>query len=408
MVATPDPFNMSLLTTRANPYPIYQQMLAEAPVHFNETTGGWYVCRYDDVDSGLRNTAISANRLTPIYQRLPEPVKEQFKILFTSLGLWTLLLDPPEHTKIRKLVSAPFVPRLVHTMRPKLQLLIDKMIDESIADHPGEFNVLEDIAYDLPATIISEMLGASYEDSGKIKEWSSEITNLLGAKQMTPEVLVKTQNAIASLNAYFADIIAQRREDPQDDLITALIEAEVDGEKLTEDQLQATTSMLIFAGHETTTNLIANAMIIAAQNPDLVEQILEDNDLIEPFIEEVLRYEAPVQRITRATAEDVSFGDVTIPAGQRVYFMLGAANRDPEHYENPDVFDINRSNKKHLSFGYGLHFCVGTTLGRAEAQAVVLSLLKRLPDLRLKEEIEWQDNHALRMTDNVTLLYRAD
>jgi len=405
MTTTQDPFDMSLAATRFDPYPTYQQMLDEAPVHFNETTGGWYICRYDDVVEGLKHPAISANRLTPIYARLPEPVQAQFKVLFTTLGLWTLLLDPPEHTKLRKLVSAPFVPRLVHEMRPKIQDLTNKMIDKAMEDHPGEFNLLEDLAYDLPATIIAEMLGASPEDGGKIKEWSSEITNLFGAKQMTPDVLVKTQNAIQSMNDYFAEIIEDRKQNPQDDLITALIEAEVDGEKLTDEQLQATTGMLIFAGHETTTNLIANAMVILAQNPELVDAILENNDLIEPFVEESLRYEAPVQRITRATTEEVTFSGVTIPAGQRVYFMLGAANRDPEHYESPDEFDIARINKQHTSFGYGLHFCVGATLGRAEAQASILTLVKRLKNLRLKNPISWQDNHALRVAENVQLTY---
>jgi len=357
------------------------------------------------VVEGLKNPVISANRLTPIYKRLPEVAQEQFKVLFTSLGLWTLLLDPPEHTNLRKLVSSPFVPRLVHALRPKIQALTDEMIDAALAVHPGQFDVLSDLAYSLPASIIAEMLGASPDDRGLIKEWSSAISNLFGAKQMTPDVLMKTQSAIQSLNDYFAVIIEDRRQHPQEDLITALIEAEVDGERLTDDQLQATSSMLIFAGHETTTNLIANAMHILTQQPEIATAILADNTLIDPFIEEVLRYEAPVQRITRATTEAVTFGDVTIPAAQRVYFMLGAANRDPKHYENPDAFDIARKNKQHTSFGYGLHFCVGTTLGRAEAQVAVLSLLKRLPNLRLAEAVQWQDNHALRVTESLKLTY---
>jgi len=365
------------------------------------------VCSYDDVVAGLRHPAISANRLTPIYNRLPEPAQAQFKTLFSSLGLWTLLLDPPEHTNLRKLVSAPFVPSLVRAMRPKLEAMVDEMIAKAMADHPGEFHVLEDLAYDLPAIIIAEMLGASPDDRAKIKEWSSEITNLFGAKQMTPDVLIKTQQAIESLNEYFAAIIEDRRQNPQDDLITGLIEAEIDGQRLNDEQLQATTSMLIFAGHETTTNLIANAMVTLAQNPEIVDAILEDNALIEPFIEEVLRYEAPVQRITRATTEEVTFGDVTIPAQQRVYFMLGAANRDPQHYENPNTFDLHRSNKQHTSFGYGLHFCIGATLGRAEAQVAVLKMVQTLRNFTLSQPVKWQDNHALRVAENVTLIYEA-
>lgn len=390
---------------RRNPFPVYQDMFRKGSVQWNDVTQGWYVLRFDDVALGLRDTRFSASRLQPIYNRLPEPLQQKYQLLFRSMGLWTLLLDPPEHTKLRKLISTAFAPRLINQMRPRIQAAVDELLAPLIAQ--GQFNLIQDFSYPLPAIIIGEMLGVPVEDRDKIKPWSDAIAALFGAVQMSPTVIERTQDAIAEMNVYFSAILAARQANPQDDLLTSLLQAEVDGEKLTDEQVLATCNMLIFGGHETTAYLIANAIVAFTQHPDQKALLLAQPSLIENAIEECLRYDPPVHRTTRATIESVTIGETVIPAGQRIYLMLGAANHDPQQYDDPESFDIQRKDIKHLGLGYGLHFCVGATLGRLESQIAVQTLLERLPNLRIVGEVEYMDSHSFHAPKELTVAFDA-
>jgi cytochrome P450 len=400
-------FDIASYAARSNPFPLYQEMFAAGDVHWNEATQGWYIMRYADVTAALRDPRFSASRLRPIYNRLPPALQEKYALLFRSLGLWALLLDPPEHTQIRKLIMEAFQPRLIYALRPKVEEVIAELLSPVLA--AGQIQVIRDLAYPLPAIIIAEMLGVPKSDQDRLKRWSDVIAGFFGAQQMTPEVIERTQNAIAELNGYFGAIVAARRQRPADalpdDIMNSLLQAEVEGERLTDEQILATCGMLIFGGHETTTYLIANGMLAFATHPDQRALLLEKPALLENAVEECLRYDAPVQRTTRASTAEVEIGGVTIPAGQRIYIMLGAANRDPLHYESPDTFDITRANIKHASFGYGLHFCVGATLGRLEAQVAIQTMLTRMPNLRLVAVSEYKDNHAFHAPEEVTLAF---
>ncbi len=398
-------FDIASYEARSNPFPIYQKMFEAGDVHWNEATQGWYLLRYDDVTSALRDSRFSASRLQPVYNRLPDALKEKYALLFHSLGLWSLLLDPPEHTPIRKLIATAFAPRLISGLRPKVEQVVDELIDAVI--DTGEIKVIADFAYPLPAIIIAEMLGVPVEDRDMIKGWSSAIAKFFGAQQMTPDVIEQTQDAVAQMNDYFSAILDERRAHPQDDIITGMLNAEVDGEKLSQDEMLATCSSLIFGGHETTTYLIANAMVALMTHPDQKDLLLADPALIGNAVEECLRYDAPLQRTTRASVAEIAIGDAVIPPGQRIFVMLGAANRDPKHYANPDTFDITRKDIKHASFGYGLHFCLGASLGRLEAQVAVMHLLERLPNLRLAETPVYVDSHSFHAPEDVRLAFEA-
>jgi cytochrome P450 len=390
---------------RRNPYPTYQQMMGEGSVHWHEGTQGWYILHYEDVANGLRDNRYSANRLQPVYQRLPAIAQEKYQFLFGFLSHWTLLLDPPEHTKLRKLLSASFAPRLINALRPKVQLYVDQMIEAALPK--GQMNLIADFSYPLPATIIAEMLGVPMAERDKCREWSDVIAGFFGAQQMTPDVISHTQDGLQKMHQYFRDLLAVRRQDPQEDLITSLAHTEVDGERLSDEEIIASCAMLIFGGHETTMNLIANAMVAFLQNPAQIEALLAEPSLIENAIEEALRYDAPVQRITRASTAETVLGGKVIPAAQRIFFMLGAANRDPRQFEAPDAFDIRRQNVKHISLGYGLHYCLGATLGRMEAQVAVLGLLQRLHGLRLAQPVVYVDNHSFHAPQEVALAFQA-
>lgn len=395
--------DISSYEARSNPIPVYRHMMEASSVHWNETTKGWYILRYEDVANGLRDVRFSASRLKPVYGRLPQALQEKYAPLFHFLSVWTLLLDPPEHTKLRKLISAAFAPKLINALRPKVQARVDELLAAVAAK--GQINVIADLAYPLPAIIIADMLGLPPEDRDKCKEWSDVIAGFFGAPQMTPDVIERTQQGIQDMNAYFKALLDQRRVEPKEDMITSLLQAEVEGEKLSEDEILATCEMLIFGGHETTMHLIANAMIAFMQNPDQRDLLIQQPELIENAIEEALRYDAPVQRITRASLAEVEVAGTVIPAGQRVFLMLGAANHDPLQYESPEKFDITRKNIKHMSFGYGIHFCIGSTLGRMEAQIAVGAMLQRLPNLRLIEEVVYQDNHSFHAPEEVKLVF---
>ncbi len=403
MSADTTALDISSYEARSNPVPVYRRMMAEGSVHWNETTKGWYILRYEDVANGLRDLRFSASRLQPVYNRLPQAMQDKYALLFRYLGLWTLLLDPPQHTQLRKLISAAFAPKLINALRPKVQQRVDELID--VIAKTGNIRVIEDLAYPLPAIIIAEMLGLPPEDRNKCKEWSDVIAAFFGALQMTPDIIERTQSCVEEMNTYFRGLLEQRRTDPKEDMLTSLLQAEVDGEKLSEDEVLATCEMLIFGGHETTMHLIANAMIAFVKNPEQKDLLLSNPDLIENAIEESLRYDAPVQRVTRASLAEVEIDGKVIPAGQRIFLMLGAGNHDPSQYEAPEKFDITRKNIKHMSFGYGLHFCIGATLGRMEAQIAVNTMLQRLPNLHLVEEVVYRDNHSFHAPEEVKLAF---
>ena len=277
-------------------------------------------------------------------------------------------------------------------MRTYIEGIVERLIDEQI--ERGEMDVIWDFSYPLPVTVIAEMMGIPVEDHPKFKAWSSEIVAFMATPKPTPEILLKSQDSLLAMQQYFRDIYAKRRQEPADDLITALVRAELEGDKLTEEEMVSSCVTILIGGHETTTYLIANGMYALLQHPDQLRLLRDNPDLDASATEEFLRYEGPFQRNRRIATRDVMIGDMMIKKDQLIMQFLGAANRDPSQFDNPDALDLRRSPNKHLAFGYGPHFCLGAPLARLEAPVAIRALLKKLQRIRLAhDDLEW--NSAL-------------
>jgi cytochrome P450 len=291
--------------------------------------------------------------------------------------------DPPRHTRLRLLVNKAFTPKTVEELAPFIRGFVDKALDAALAR--GRMDVMADLAFPLPAIVIAEMLGIPPEDRDRFKHWSDDATAALGnlPSNLSPEVLRKSVEAMRALQAYFRDIIAQRRAKPRHDLISGLIKAQEEGDRLSDQELLANCVLLLNAGHETTTNLIGNGTYALLRHPDQLKRLRDDPSRIPTGIEELLRYDSPVQFTNRILTADTELGGKVLPAGQMVLLLLAAANRDPEQFPNPDKLDVGRVNNKHVAFGLGLHFCLGAPLARLEGRLVIEALLQRAPNLRL-------------------------
>ena len=386
----------SALTSEAfnqNPYPVYHQLRREAPVYWSDAWGCWMLTRYDDITWTLQDyqTFTSLGRLTATMD-LPEPLWEKVEPLVRHYSQGLINVDPPDHTRMRKLVHMAFTPRAIRKMEAYIEDIVERLIDDQI--DRGEMDVIWDFSYPLPVTVIAEMMGIPVDDHPKFKAWSREIVGFMATPKPSAEVLLKSQDALLAMQQYFREIYAKRRQQPEDDLITALVLAELEGDKLTEEEMVSSCVTILIGGHETTTYLIANGVYALLQHPDQLRLLRDNPELDASATEEFLRYEGPFQRNRRIATRDVKIGDMVIKRGQLIIQFLGAANRDPAQFSDPDALDIRRSPNKHLAFGYGPHFCVGAPLGRLEASTAIRALLRRLRGIRLaRENLQW--NSAL-------------
>ncbi len=376
-----------------NPYPLYHRMRDEAPVYWSDSWGCWMLTRYEDITRTLHDyqSFTSLGRLTASLD-LPEPMWEKVAPLVRHYSQGLINVDPPDHTRMRKLVHMAFTPRAIRKMQSYVQDIVDRLIEEQL--ERGEMDVIWDFSYPLPVTVIAEMMGIPVADHAKFKAWSGEIVGFMATPKPSAEVLLKSQAALLAMQQYFRDIFAKRRNEPEDDLITALARAELEGDKLTEEEAVSSCVTILIGGHETTTYLIANGFYALLQNPDQFRRLRDAPELDASATEEFLRYEGPFQRNRRIATRDLQIGGVNIKKGQLIVQFLGAANRDPTHFPNPDALDISRTPNKHLAFGYGPHFCLGAPLARLEAPTAIRALLQRLKNVRLAEDgLEW--NSAL-------------
>ncbi len=386
----------SALTSEAfneNPYPVYQQMREAAPVYWSDAWGCWMLTRYQDITWTLQDyqSFTSLGRLTATMD-LPEPLWEKVEPLVRHYSQGLINVDPPDHTRMRKLVHMAFTPRAIRKMENYVQDIVERLIDAQIAR--GEMDVIWDFSYPLPVTVIATMMGIPVEDHAKFKAWSGEIVGFMATPKPSPEVLLKSQDALLAMQQYFRDIYAKRRRQPEDDLITALVQAELEGDKLSEEEMVSSCVTILIGGHETTTYLIANGLYALLQHPDEFRRLRDNLDLAESATEEFLRYEGPFQRNRRIATRQVQIDGASIEKDQLIIQFLGAANRDPAQFPDPDALDITRSPNKHLAFGYGPHFCLGAPLARLEAPVAFRGLLGRLKNMRLAHDhLEW--NSAL-------------
>jgi cytochrome P450 len=349
------------------------------PVHWAEPFGGWVLTRYIDVASLLRSPQVSAQRM----EMASKDVSPEYAPLFATRAGSMLNSDAPRHTRLRLLVNKAFTPGTVESLAPFIQSFVDTVLDA--VQGQGHMDLIGDLAFPLPATVIAEMLGVPAQDCDRFKKWSDDTAAVAGnlPANLSQEVLRQALQSMEDLQAYLGEIVAQRRREPRSDLITALVKAEEQGDRLTLEELLANVVLLLNAGHETTTNLIGNGMLALLRHPDQMRRLQKDPQLIPTAVEELLRYDSPVQFTTRLIKEDMQIDGKRLQAGQRVVLVLGAANRDPAQFPNPDRLDIGRHDNKLLAFGLGSHFCLGAPLARLEGRIVFETLLRRLPGLRL-------------------------
>jgi pimeloyl-[acyl-carrier protein] synthase len=375
----------------ADPYPTYHRLRAEDPVH-QSPLGFWVLTRYEDVVASLRDPRM-------VKEPIAAFVAARFGLAAppTGMGLSMLDRDPPDHTRLRGLVSKAFTPRVIEQLRPHIQQIVDGLLDK-VEGEPG-MDLIEQFAYPLPVIVICEMLGVPVADHERFKGWGLDIARGLDAIMLPPDspVAERSMHARHALAAYFRELIAARRATPRDDMLSGLIAAEEAGDKLSEDELLATCILLLVAGHETTVNLIGNGSLALLRHPDQRKRLQNDPGLITTAVEELLRFDGPVQRTARIPSEDVVIGGRTIGKGEMVMPFIGAADRDPAQFPDPDRLDLGRTDNRHIAFGWGIHFCIGAPLARVEGQIAINTLLRRKPKLALATETpEYRQSLTLR------------
>ena len=378
-----------------NPYPHYERMRAVDPVHL--TPLGMYVAsRHAEVSLVMRDKRFGKDYVERTIRRYGPKIMEE--PVFRSMSHWMLQQDPPDHTRLRGLVVKAFTARRVEDMRPRIQQVVDETLDRVIP--LGRMDLIEDFAFRLPVTIICDMLGIPEEHREAFYAGSRDGGRLLDPVPLSPEEIKQGNAGNAMAAMYFQQLFELRRKNPGDDLTTQLVQAEEDGSKLTNEELTANIILLFGAGHETTVNLIGNGLLALYRNPDQLALLKAKPELITNAIEEFLRYESSVQLTGRVALEDIDdLGGRRIPKGESVLCLLGSANHDPAVYpDNPERLDITRPNVKPLSFGGGIHFCLGAQLARLEAEVAISTLLRRIPDLRLDDAVnaEWRPTFVLR------------
>jgi pimeloyl-[acyl-carrier protein] synthase len=383
-----DPYNPEF---HANPYPFYHRLRAEDPVHLTPM-GVWVLTRYDDVVTALRDPRFGRAGFEPLLEAVYGAPTESGRLQASML-----FRDPPDHTRLRGLVNKAFTPRVIDAMRPRIQSIVDTLVDR--VRPKGAMDVITDLAYPLPVTVICEMLGVPVDDHEAIKQWSADVARSLDAIGMAAdsEIAERGRQGRRGLADYFRGLVAERRKTIRADLLSLLIAAEEQGDKLTEGELLSTCMLLFIAGHETTVNLIGNGLYALLRHPDQLRLLRDDPSLIQSAVEELLRYDGPVDRTARITNADVELGGRTLPKGSMVLAAIGAANRDPTHFPDPDRLDITRADSRHIAFGFGIHFCLGAPLARVEGQIALGTLLRRLPAVALATpKVEWRESSVLR------------
>lgn len=388
-----------------NPYPQMEKLRQKSNVVWSPRGNHWLVTGMDEAHQLLRNNDLG-KRLDK--WKHPNLVARFFIKLLGNAGIQNILRqDPPEHTRVRGLMSSAFVPSVIHKLEPEIQNIADRLIDNFPKD--GQVELVSQFAFPLPITVIAELLGVPHEDRDKFKNWSTQITTSLQGN-VCPMKVAKSFGANNELRRYLKKIVAQKIKAPKNDLLSTLAQvSSQDQDKLSENELISNSVLILIAGHETTVNLIGNGVYNLLQNPEQLQQLRDNPALIENAVEEILRFDPPVQMVRRVAKKDMTIGDKSIKTDDVLTFLIGACNRDPEsRLNNGDLsqFDIHRQNIKHISFGAGVHYCLGAELARTEARIAISTLLKRLPQMALAQpSMPYKGPFALRGLAQLNVRY---
>ncbi len=388
----------------ADPYPLYKSLRDHDPVYWDPYLHAWIVTRYEDVVTVLHRYSADRTPSAAYFEALGAPeVAPIAKVMVKQM----LFMDAPAHTRLRKLAGISFTPARVRVLRDHIQKIADRLIDTIQARGTSHMDLLADFAEPLPAIVTAEMLGVPVEDHEKLKNWSVTFAEMLGNFQHNPDRLGGVLTAVENLTAYFKEAIVQQTKNPREGLVHSFMTAEVDGDRLTEDEIVANCIITMVGGLETTTNLIANGVLTLLRNPQQLAALRGDLSIIPAAVEELLRYESPSQHTARLAPEDTTLGGKSIKKRQAVIAVMAAANRDPERFTDPDRLDFSRPDNRHLAFGWAAHFCFGAPLARLEGQIAFDTLLRRFPELSLAgEPLVWRDNLGLRGLKSLALHYR--
>ena len=378
----------------ANPYPLYRRLRTEAPVHWDPFLHAWVVTRYSDVVRVLHD--FSADR-TPRPEQLERMNLSAISPIAAVMVKQMLFLDAPAHTRLRSLASSAFTPARVRVLRSHIQQIADTLIDAAMAAQPGQMDIIAEFAEPLPAIVTAEMLGVPIRDHRQLKDWTAVFAEMLGNFQHNPDHVPKVLRALEEMLEYFRERVRELRAHPREGLINSLLTAEINGDRLTEEEVIANSIVTMVGGQETTTNLIGNGLLTLLRYPAEMQRLRDDPELVPSAVEELLRYESPSQHTARLARTDVELGGRKIRKRDAVIAVMGAANRDPERFPDPDRLDLARTDNRHLAFGWAAHFCFGAALARIEGQVSFSTILRRMPDLALQQvPLRWRTNLGLR------------
>jgi cytochrome P450 len=385
---TTQTFNWTAQDFLRDPYPRYRELRERDPIHFNEARGSWILLRYADMVGVLRDDDRFSAERGPQVQGAPRSM---------------LSSDPPDHTRLRTLVNKAFTARTVRNLQARIREIVDGLIADVAGN--GGMEAISEFAYPLPITVIAEMLGVPSSDRDFFRDQSQKIAVALGPIE-DMDVALQAMDGRNHLVGYFNELVPKRREDPDEDLITALLQAEEAGDFLSHGELIAMLLLLLVAGHETTVNLIGNGLLALLRHPDQLDRLRNEEGIERSAIEELLRYDSPVTMTGRIAKEDVEIGGVEIAKGQSVSTILASANRDPDQFPEPDKLDLTRDPCNHLSFSAGIHYCLGAQLARLEGQIALSTLVRRFPNLRLAtDDLRWRPAPILRGLEALPVVF---
>jgi cytochrome P450 len=392
---------------RSDPFPVFARLRREDPVHWSDAVGGWVLTRYADVVATQRDPRLSADRITPFFNGLLPEQRPAMQQLVTSLRSWAVFSDPPNHTRLRKLFNKAFTARAIAGLGAGIERIVHDLLAPAL--RRGHIDLIGEFAYPLPALVICEMIGLPCSDIDKIKIWSAAIEPFLGLATKPQHVYDEARRNVAEMTEHFRTIVDGHRQRPGQDILSGLIAASDGGDHLTEDELIATCMMLVFAAHTTTTHLIGNGMLALLRHPEALASLTANpsQEAVNLAVEEMLRYDGPVQVARRVVREPIEVGGRCLAGGELVFPMLNAANRDPEQFAEPDRFDITRRENRHVAFGFGAHFCPGGPLVRMEAQIAFTVILRAVNEIRLADPVEWIESFGFRGVKALPLEFRA-
>lgn len=372
----------------ADPYAFFGALREHDPVHWNAAHRSWVITRYDDVAAGFLDKRLSSDRVDAVYANKLTPEQQvQRAPTYRVLSDWMVFKDPPSHTRLRNLVKRAFTPRAVAALEPRIIDVVEHVL---ALPERGEVDIIGDIAYPIPAMVIAEMLGVPAEDRDLFRGWSNDITMLIFEGARDEADRQTAQDGLVALSDYLTGLVREHRRAPKDDLISGLIAAEDHDEHLTEQEIVSTCVLLLFGGHETTTNLIANGFLALTRHPEQAKTLLEDPTVAESAVEELNRYDGPAALVVRRAAADLEIRGRQIREGQRVLLVQAGANRDPRRFADPDALDLRREDNRNVAFGFGLHYCLGAPLARLETQIALPRMLRRLRDPEITTELTYQ------------------